>query len=454
MRIAQLTAGTGGFYCGNCIRDTTLISALRARGHDALIVPMYLPILAEETAAETDAPVFFGGVNCYLQQKLGIFRRTPRWIDRLFDASWLLRLAGSQAHLTRARDLGEMTVSMLGGEDGNQHKELERLCTWLARDFRPEVINLSNVLLVGMAPALRRATGARVVCTLHGEDSFLDSLPEPWRAEAWELVGRHAAGLDGMVAVSDYYRGVMVERLKLEPSRIHVVHNGIRIHRRLASLAARNAANPPKPAWGYLARMTHGKGLTTLVDAFIELKQRPSARDLELHIGGSMTQADRPYVESLKTKLRKAGLDEHVRWFPNLEPDAKWEFLAGLRIFSVPATYGEAFGLYILEAVAAGVPVVQPRHGAFPELLERLGHDVLCEPDDPVSLADAAETLLLDAERARLLGERGRGIVHRHFSDVAMAERMERFYLGVLSGVPSMPVSAAEESTRAVMHAT
>jgi glycosyltransferase involved in cell wall biosynthesis len=450
MKIAQLTAGTGGFYCGNCIRDTTLISALRARGHDALIVPMYLPILAEEPAGETDAPVFFGGVNVYLQQKLGLFRRTPRWIDRLLDASWLLRVAGAQAHMTRARDLGEMTVSMLHGEDGNQHKELARLCAWLADDFRPEIVNLSNVLLVGMAPAIRRATGARVVCTLHGEDSFLDSLPEPWRARSWDLIARHAAQLDGMVAVSDYYRRVMLERLKLDPSRIDVVHNGIRIHRRLASLAAKPAGPAPKPAWGYLARMTHGKGLTTLVDAFILLKRRPSARDLELHIGGSMTHADRPYVDMLKTKVREAGLVDHVRWFPNLEPDAKWDFLAGLRIFSVPATYGEAFGLYILEAAAVGVPVIQPRHGAFPELIERLGHDILCEPDDPASLADAAEALLLDADRARLIAERARAIVHRHFSDVAMAERMERFYRRVLSGTAR---PQTETPAEAVLHA-
>jgi glycosyltransferase involved in cell wall biosynthesis len=448
MKLAQLTAGTGGFYCGNCIRDTTLVSALRARGHDALIVPMYLPIVSEEPAgAIGNAPVFFGGVNAYLQQKFGLFRKTPRWIDRLFDAPWLLRLAGAQAHMTRARDLGEMTVSMLNGEAGLQKKELDRLCDWLARDFRPEVINLSNVLLVGMAPALRRATGARVVCTLHGEDSYLDTLPDPWREQAWALVAEHAAGLDGMVAVSGYYRDVMAARLKLDPSRIDVVHNGIKV---LGETKAANAAAGP-PVWGYLARMTHGKGLTTLVDAFILLKKRTTARDLRLHVGGSMTRADAPYVESLKSKLRAAGLENQVQWFPNLDAEAKWSFLRGLRLFSVPATYGEAFGLYVLEAVAAGVPVVQPRHGAFPEVLERLGMEALCEPDHPESLANAAEALLEDAAGALAIAARGRAIVGEHFTESAMAERMEEFYRDVLSRAVR---TADAKQGLAVLHAS
>ena len=102
-------------------------------------------------------------------------------------------------------------------------------------------------------------------------------------------------------------------------------------------------------------------------------------------------------------------------------------------MFSVPALYGEAFGLYVIEALAAGVPVVQPRTAAFPELIEATGGGVLCEPGDPQALAEAIEELLLDPARARALGEAGRRAVFEKFSAEAMARDMVQAY-GQLTG--------------------
>src|SRR5215210_5827192 len=102
MHIIQLTAGTGSFYCGTCLRDNALVAALRRQGHDALTIPMYLPLTLDEAPTTEGAPVFYGGINVYLQQKFGWFRRTPRWLDRLLDAPALLRAAGQKAGSTRA----------------------------------------------------------------------------------------------------------------------------------------------------------------------------------------------------------------------------------------------------------------------------------------------------------------------------------------------------------------
>jgi glycosyltransferase involved in cell wall biosynthesis len=109
---------------------------------------------------------------------------------------------------------------------------------------------------------------------------------------------------------------------------------------------------------------------------------------------------------------------------PNLPAAEKRAFLQTLSVLSVPATYGEAFGLYVLEALASGVPVVQPRHGAFPELVEATGGGVLCAPDDPAALAAALEEVLGTPGRAAELGARGRAAVVARFDVEHMARGM------------------------------
>jgi len=150
-------------------------------------------------------------------------------------------------------------------------------------------------------------------------------------------------------------------------------------------------------------------------------------------VGGSCGPADKPFVNSLRERLRANGLLADVEFHPNVDRTAKLGFLRSLAVFSVPARYGEAFGLYVIEALAAGVPVVEPRVAAFPELIEATGGGVLCTPDDPRALAEAIEELLLDQPRARTLGEAGRHAVFESFSAVAMARAMAQL-LGELAG--------------------
>jgi glycosyltransferase involved in cell wall biosynthesis len=424
MRILFLTPGTGSFYCGTCMRDNALAVALRRLGHDAQMTPMYLPLSLDEESAE-NTPLFYGGVNVYLQQVSSLFRKTPRWLDQLLESPAVVGYASKRAGMTKAKDVGEMTVSMLRGEDGNQAKELDRMVEWMRTDGKPDVVCLSNALLLGLGRRLKRETGAKVVCTLQGEDTYIDAMDEPHRTRAWETMTERARDFDAFIAVSRYHADIMTRRCKLDPAKVHVVYNGI-------SLDGYDALStgPTVPTLGYLARMCPPKGLGTLVEAYLLLRRRGKTPNLKLRVAGAQAGNDAEYVEGLRAKLRAEGVDGDAEFLPNVSRDEKIAFLKSLTVFSTPATYGESFGLYVIEALAAGVPVVQPRHAVFPELLAETGGGFLCEPDSPPALADAIEALLCDPERARALGEEGRFNVREKFTAEAMARNVERVFGG------------------------
>jgi len=417
VRIVGLTPGTGTFYCGTCLRDNWLGLALKKLGHEMLVAPMYLPVLSEGPNLADGAPMFFGGINVYLQQYLPWFRSTPRWIDRIFDSPAALRLAARRAGMTAAKHLGDLTCSMLKGEEGHQAKELDRLIAWLKSDGKPDVVCLSNVLLAGVAGRIKRDLGVPVVCTLQGEDFYLDSLLPPWREQAWAELSARAQHIDAFIAVSQYYGDVMQKRLGLPPEKVHVVHNGI-----LLDGYEPAAQSPNPPVIGFLSRLCHMKGLDTFIEAFVILKQRGRTSGLKLRAAGTMTKFDEPFVGAMRKRLATSGFLRDAEFLPNVSREEKQAFLKTVSVLSVPATYGESFGLYLLEALAAGVPVVQPRHAAFPELIEATGGGKLCEPDSPESLALELENLLVNQEEAQALGRRGREAVNARFTMERMGE--------------------------------
>ena len=440
MNIIQLTPGAGAMYCGNCFRDNALVAELRRQGHDATMVPLYLPLTLDEVDQSASTPVFFGGINVYLDQKLSLWRGAPGFLHRMLATRGMLKWASGRAAKTRASELGELTLSMLRGEEGRQARELEDLIQWLKRQPKPEVVVLSNALLLGMARRLKSELQTSVVCTLQGEDGFLDSLPDSHREAAWRLVGERAADVDLFLAPSRYFADLMTRRLGLNPERVRVIHNGISLegysageptpdpsqegNRRHTARKTQNAA----PVLGYFARMCREKGLDTLVEAFIHVKQRERVPRLKLHIGGSCGPADEAFVKTLRKRLAEAGYIGETSFSPNVSRVEKIEFLEALSVFSVPARYGEAFGLYVIEAMAAGVPVAQPRTAAFPELIAATGGGVLCEPDDAKSLADAIEALLLEPEKARALGDAGRKAVFERYSIESMADSVTKAF--------------------------
>jgi glycosyltransferase involved in cell wall biosynthesis len=184
------------------------------------------------------------------------------------------------------------------------------------------------------------------------------------------------------------------------------------------------AADRQPPVLGFFARMCRDKGLDTLVEAFIELRRRDRVKHVKLRVGGGCGPTDEPFVKTLRERLEQSGLLADTEFCPNLDRQAKVAFLRSLSVFSVPARCPEAVGLYVIEALAAGTPVVQPRLGAFPELVEITGGGLLCEAGSAKALAEAIEELLLDSSRARALGEAGKGAVAKKFSAAAMAQAM------------------------------
>jgi glycosyltransferase involved in cell wall biosynthesis len=418
LELLQLTPGAGAMYCGNCLRDNALVAALRRMGHKVLMVPLYLPLTLDESDQSAGTPVFFNGINVYLEQKSAWFRGAPGWLHGLVAGKSLLKWASSHAGNTRAENLGDLTLSMLRGESGNQSRELEKLIEWLKSQPRPDVIFLSNALLLGMARRLRRDLDRPVVCMLQGEDYFLDSLPQPQRDACWHTLADRSRDAQLFIAPSRYFAALMATRLGLPSERVRVVYNGINLEGYSPSAGQ---SQPRPPVLGYFARLCREKGLDIVVDAFISLHRRGKFPELRLCLAGSLGPADQPFVQSLRQRLGAAGLSSLAEFHPNVDRATKVRLLESFTVFSVPARYGEAFGLYVIEALAAGVPVVQPRAAAFPELIELTGGGLLCEPDNPDALAMTIEQLLLDPKRARTLGQTGKKAVTERLNAVSMA---------------------------------
>lgn len=432
MNIVQLTPGAGRMFCGNCFHDNTLVAALRDLGHEATMLPLYLPIHVDEDDQSAGNPIFFGGVNVYLEQKSAFFRNAPRWLHRLLNSRGLLEWAAGRAAKTRASDVGDILLSMLRGESGNQDRELSELIAWLLEQAKPEVLCLSNALLIGMTRRLKAELQTPVVCLLQGEEPYLDALPDSHREPAWQLLRERAKDVDAWIAASRWNADRLARRLQLDPKRVHVVHNGIRLQgfgvaRRVArdenTITPSPVTRHPSraPVLGYFARMCKDKGLDLLVEAYIHVKNRGKIPRLKLHIGGGCGPGDEPFVKTLRARLAQAGYIGEVSFHPNLNHAEKVSFLEALAVFSVPAHYGEAFGLYLIEAMAAGVPVVQPRTGAFPELVAASGAGVICEPEDPKALGEAIEAVLLNPDQARAFSAAGRLAVATKFNAGTMA---------------------------------
>ncbi|MCB9664634.1 MAG: glycosyltransferase family 4 protein [Alphaproteobacteria bacterium] len=413
MRILHLTAGTGRWHCGTCIRDDALVKALRALGHEADLVPMYLPVVADGISCSAGERVQISGVNAWLQQEVPLFRHLPRWMDAPLASRPVLDLAGRFAGSTRPESLGAMTVSMLQGLEGHQAKEIGRLVDALRLRPAPDVVVLSNSLLVGLAQPLRDALGVPVVVTVQGELHFLDALDEG-RDEAWALVAEGLARAEGVVAVSGFAADAMAARTGLPRDRFDVVHNGIDVE-------GYGPLRPPEgpPVLGAFARLYPAKGLHLLVDVYLRLLEQ--GRDLDLHLGGTLNPGDRPELDEALQRLHDAGVAHRVQVAANLSAEEKRAFLAELTVFCVPSLKDETFGMYNLEAMATGLPVVAPRRGAIPEVLERAGAGTLVAPGDAEAFVAAIGRLLDDAALRHAQAERGRRGVRAAFTSAHMA---------------------------------
>ena len=425
MNIIHIVPGSGGtFYCQNCLRDISLVRAQRRAGHDVMMVPLYLPMFVDHGGDIPESPLFFGGINAYMQQKFKFFRKTPRWLDRLFDARWLLRQAAKKEGATDPDGLGPMTLSMLEGPAGNQAKELDRFVAWMKTQERPDVIHISNALLLGFAPVFKAEfPDTKVVCMLQDEEGWLDGLDPPYNERCWKAIADMEPHLDAFIPVSAWYANEMRDRLGLSGDKFHTVPLGV-------ELGDAREEGPPvdPPVLGYLSKMCELLGLGILVEVFIRLKHEPGLESLRLRATGGQNGDDRHYVKTLRRRLAKEGMDGDADFLEAFDLPARRAFIESLSVMCVPAEKGESAGMFILESLVSGVPVVQPEVGGFPEFVNATGGGVLYDPASKDALFESLKSLLLDGERIRELGRHGAAAVRENFGIDRMTEDMLAVY--------------------------
>ena len=412
-------------YCGTCIHDNMVATVLKKQGHNVSLIPTYTPTRTDEANVSLDR-VFFGGINVYLQQKLSFFRRTPWTLDKLLDTPALLNGLARFSSSTDAQDLGQLTVSMFRAEQGHQSKELAKLVKWLAEENKPNIVYLTNSMLVGFTREIKKALNVPVICALQGEDIFLQDLIEPYRSEALALLRERAIDPDGFVAPCGYYAQFMADTyLDIPIDKIDVVPLGLNMDGHGLPV---QKPEPPPFIIGYLARICPEKGLHILVDAFHLVAEALGADNVQLHVAGYLGKKDEPYLEELVNQIQAWDLSDSFVYHGEVTRTQKIDFLNRLHVFSVPTVYRESKGLSIIESLANGVPVIQPRHGAFPEMIGATDGGILVEPESPESVAAGIIELLNDTERREYLGEIGKINVHQKFSDTIIAEQLLKVF--------------------------
>jgi glycosyltransferase involved in cell wall biosynthesis len=425
-------------YCGSCLRDNALATELIRQGHEVTLLPLYTPTLTDEPNVSADKTAF-GGISVYLEQHSALFRHTPRWLDKLWDSRAALAAAAKRSITVDPQSLGELTISMLRGEAGNQRKEIAKLLDWLRTQPRPDVVDMQNSMLIGLARPIKEALRAPLCCTMQGEDLFLDGLGEPYRGEALRLIQENAKYVDAFIAVSDWYADFMAEYLGIPRGRIHVVPLGINL-----------TEYQPKPQTGdevfrigYFARIAPEKGLRLLAEAYRLLRKRDDFGPARLDAAGYLAPEHKPYLREVEREMREAGLGDEFHYHGSLDRAAKLAFIRQVDVLSMPTTYAEPKGLPVLEAMASGVPVVQPNWGSFPEVIERTRGGVLFEPNDAAKLADELYALWKNPELRNDLAKQGAASVREHYSVARMAERALNVY-SLLNMVDSpLPRSAS-----------
>ena len=416
-------------YCGSCLHDNALAKALIRLGHDALLVPTYTPLLTDE-ADISQQQLFYGGLNVYLEQISPLFRWVPNWADQFLSAPWLVGWVASRAMGTSAKSLGGLTVSMLRGRNGDQRKEVRRLCNWL-QTLKPDVVIFSNLLIAGCLPELKQELGCQTVVILQGDDIFYEGLIQPYRDQALIELKRLTQHVDSFVVHSQYYGQHMRQLLEFPSNKLFVNPLSIDVTD-FATWTPTTEERPPTV--GYLARLAPEKGLHVLVDAFIELHRLGQAGDCRLAIAGWLGGQHASYWQKQQEKLAAAGLQDRYAYAGSVDRAGKLAFLNAIDLLCVPTTYHEPKGLFVLEAMAAGVPYLQPAHGAFPEMHSRAEAGQLFDPERPGELADRLAEALTDVAAMRELGARGRQHVLSQATTDHEAERLAEHLQQLING--------------------
>ncbi|MCA9038909.1 MAG: glycosyltransferase family 4 protein [Planctomycetaceae bacterium] len=416
MHVLILTSGGAGMFCGSCMHDNTWARALMKEGVEVTLLPTYTPVLVDEENL-SDQHVFLGGINIYLDYRFPLWKRFPRFVKRWFDSPRLLRLVSQFSGSQDASQLGPLTLAMLDGEAGPLIAEMEELARFIETEIRPDIIIFSNALLAGILKPLKERMHIPICCVLQGDDIFLEGLLPQFRDQAIQAVSELSQEFDHYLVHSDYYRNFMADYLKLDRTRIDQIPLGIDMEP-YADCQPRRSAECRR--LGYFARIAPEKGLHNLVEAYIRLL--PEFPDLELLAGGYLHPRNQGYLEEQVSKVVGAGGKFHYLGSPERVED-KVELFQRFDLFSLPTDYQEPKGLPVIEAMASGLSVVQPDHGAFPEILSQTGGGAYCVAQMSESLADILAISIRENQARWSMEERGYQRVRELYSTQAMARR-------------------------------
>ena len=402
-------------FCGSCMHDNTWARALMAAGAEVSLIPTYTPIRVDEDNV-SGSRVFFGGINVYLASKWRWWHAVPSFLRHWLDRPAIIRWATRKAVSNNAAQLGQLTLDMLAGESGPQHEQVEELARYLGEQLRPDIVLFSNALLAGSVRRIKQFFPGPVLCVLQGDDIFLDALPDSHRVRVLDALRDRARDFDGFITHSRYYAEHMATKLAMPLNRFHQLPLGI-------DLTGHDGQ--PRPAGdpftiGYFARLCPEKGLLLLVEAFLRLHaQHPRTR---LRVGGYLGERDQLFFQHIRALAARLGTA--VEFVEHIDTHGqKVAFLKSLDLLSIPTIYREPKGLSILEALANGIPVVQPAHGAFPELIAATQGGLLFGPNNVDDLVAKWESLLLNPNERMRLAVTGQTHVRESFSSSAMAEQ-------------------------------
>ncbi len=423
MNIVSIVPGVGDtFYCQNCERNRNLIREFKRQGHTPLIVPMYLP-LSFEVGDDLKSPIFFGAINVYLEEKVSFYDKIPNWIKHCLESRTLLRWISKKTGSTNPDGLEEMTLSIMRSDGGKHEQELNRMISWLKTDVKPDVVHLSNGLLIGIGVKVKQALGIPVFVTLQDEDQWVDKMKQPYAQQAWQLIKEGSEAIDLFTPVSQSYADFVCTRTGISQDKMVVVPIGLNLNEYQKRIPERNPMTI-----GYLSRMTDSLGLDILVDAYLILKQDNRLKNLKLKIWGGMTPADKKFVRKIKKKIYQNGFSSDVDIQTEFHHQDVSAFFDSLTVVSVPAPKGEAFGLFIIESLASGIPVVQPNLGGYTEIVEKTGGGVGYDQNTPQGLAHALAKLLTDPQTLHDMSQKGREQVEKYYSIDQMAKTLLNIY--------------------------
>lgn len=426
MKILFILPGAGdSFYCGNCFRDNLQALALRKAGHEVIIMPLYLPL--KQASFQGDVPLFFPATTYYVEQKMFDRRRMPSWMKRMLRSGALLDMASSLSGTTSAEGMEDMTLSMIEGEGLAFEENIKQLIDWLKQTEKPDVIQLSSSLLLGIAKKLKKETGVPIVCSLQDEEVWIDSLKPEFVEKAWQGVLTNAKFVDRFITTSYYYQQIVQTRLP-QLGRVDVVYPGIDVAR------YQTDEYPAAPTIGFFYRMNELDGLDILADAFVLLKQRGTVSHLKLRIGGGYMSSDKKLVRQVRRTLKPYVADVVIE--ESYDMDNHADFFRKITVLSVPLRFQEGVGLYLCEAFAAGRPAVEPNTGSFAEIVGQAG--LIYEPNDAQHLADALEKMLTNKQLYDRCRHSAQTIARTRYDDMVAAKQLTELYKG-LDAICSKP---------------